>query len=569
MLDHFDPSQIQDETLRQQVIGLVNLLEKALTENRQLKEDVAALKDEIIRLKGGQGRPPLPLAGGKNKAKKDDPLAEFKKSQPSTSAPSSSDKDRSRKDAKNVKLTVDRVETLEVDKATLPKDAQFKGYEEVLVQDVKFEATTILFRKAKYYSLSQRMTYTAPLPSGYCGQFGPGVKAWVLNLYYAANMSEPKLLEFLHAAGLRVSRGQLSNWLIHDQELFHQEKAELVRAGLESSPYQQLDSTATGLFGQTYQCHVLCNPLYTAYSTFQTKDRQALLKVLLGGQPLRYRLTSSVLAGLEEVGVAAKIRAKLCLLPLDEDWNEAEFEAKLAKVLPKLKESRAKKIKELMALASYKCRVDYPVVELLMTDDAPQFEGLTREQALCWLHEIRHYKKLRPQTGYATKRYGEFFDKFWKFYEDLLNYRLSPSSKEARQLSSRFDSLFKGETGYAQLDERKLLTFAKKARLLAVLEHPELLLHNNPAELGVRQRVRKRDVSLQACKMTGLRAWDTFQSLIETSKKLGVNSYAYFYDRVSGKLSLPSLASLIRQKGAELKLNASWIKPNPALAATL
>ena len=99
-----------------------------------------------------------------------------------------------------------------------------------------------------------------------------------------------------------------------------------------------------------------------------------------------------------------------------------------------------------------------------------------------------------------------------------------------------------------------------------MLEHPEVLLHNNPAELGARQRVRKRDVSLQACKAAGLAAWDTFQSLVETAKKLGVNSYEYFYDRISGNYALPSLAQLIRHKGAELKLNCSWAEPNAALA---
>ncbi len=564
MLEHFDPSQIEDEALRQHFIVLVNLLEKALSENTQFKDEIAALKDEITRLKGGQGRPPF--GSSKAKTKNNDPLSEFKP--PKSSHSVLSDKDCSHKDSKNAKLTPDRIEILEMDRTTLPKDAQFKGYEEVLVHHVKFEATTVLFRKAKYYSEGERMTYTASLPSGYSGQFGPGVRAWVLNLYYAANLSEPKLLEFLHTIGLKISHGQLCNWLIHDQELFHQEKAEVVRAGIESSPYQHLDSTATGMFGKTYQCHILCNPLYTAYTTVQTKDCLALLTVLLGDQPLRYRLTNQVLEQLAEAGVAAKIRAKLTLLPFEEDWSEAELDHKLAKLLPLPKASRAKKIRELMALASYHCQVDYPVVKLLLTDDAPQFEGLTHQQALCWLHEIRHYEKLRPQTGYARKRYAEFLDKLWKLYQDLLAYRLSPLPKEAKHLSSRFDRLFKGESGYEQLDERKHLTFAKKARLLAVLEHPELLLHNNPAELGARQRVRKRDVSLQACKAAGLAAWDTFQSLVETAKKLGVNSYAYFYDRVSGKMCLPSLASLIRQKGAELKLNASWSTLVAALTPT-
>jgi hypothetical protein len=99
------------------------------------------------------------------------------------------------------------------------------------------------------------------------------------------------------------------------------------------------------------------------------------------------------------VGVAAKIRAKLALLPLEEEWREAELDQKLALLLPNLKKSRAKKLKELMALASYHCRVDCPKVQLLLTDDAPQFEGLTGEQAWCWLHEIRHYKKLHPRPA--------------------------------------------------------------------------------------------------------------------------------------------------------------------------
>jgi hypothetical protein len=42
-----------------------------------------------------------------------------------------------------------------------------------------------------------------------------------------------------------------------------------------------------------------------------------------------------------------------------------------------------------------------------------------------------------------------------------------------------------------------------------VLAHPEILLHNNPAELSARQRVRKRDVSLQARTPEGIGAWDT------------------------------------------------------------
>jgi hypothetical protein len=44
---------------------------------------------------------------------------------------------------------------------------------------------------------------------------------------------------------------------------------------------------------------------------------------------------------------------------------------------------------------------------------------------------------------------------------------------------------------------------------------------------------------------------------------LGINIFAYFYDRVSGTNEMPSLASLIEQKGAELQLGASWQDEKP------
>ena len=68
---------------------------------------------------------------------------------------------------------------LRVDQQRLPQDAQFKGYEEVVVQDIDFRTDNIKFRKEKYYSPSQKQTYLADLPAGYKGQFGPGVRAWV------------------------------------------------------------------------------------------------------------------------------------------------------------------------------------------------------------------------------------------------------------------------------------------------------------------------------------------------------------------------------------------------------
>ena len=41
---------------------------------------------------------------------------------------------------------------MEIDPGSLPADAQFKGYADVVVQDIRLGTDNVLFHKAKYYS---------------------------------------------------------------------------------------------------------------------------------------------------------------------------------------------------------------------------------------------------------------------------------------------------------------------------------------------------------------------------------------------------------------------------------
>ena len=52
-----------------------------------------------------------------------------------------------------------------VDQEHLPADAVFKGYVDVVVQDLEIRSDNVQFRKEKYYSPSQKRTYLAPLPA--------------------------------------------------------------------------------------------------------------------------------------------------------------------------------------------------------------------------------------------------------------------------------------------------------------------------------------------------------------------------------------------------------------------
>ena len=78
-----------------------------------------------------------------------------------------------------------------------------------------------------------------------------------------------------------------------------------------------------------------------------------------------------------------------------------------------------------------------------------------------------------------------------------------------------------------------------------LLEHPFLPLENNSAELGTRVQARIRDINLQTVSEDGTQSKDTFATIVQTAKKLGVNIYQYIYDRVSKKFEMPSLAEII------------------------
>jgi Transposase IS66 family len=545
MVEDFDPTTIEDDRLRQVFISLMNLVEQLSVKVAQQAAEIQRLRDENNRLKGEQGKPKILPTTKANTAL-------------------SSEKERCaskphHKANKHAQIRIDRVEVVKVEKEHLPADAQFKGYDDVIVQDVEFRTENIRFRKEKYYSPSQKKTYLAALPTGYTGQFGPGVRAWVLALYYADGMSEPKIQDFLQTVGMSLSAGQLSDMLIKDQELFHAERANVVQAGLSSSPWQHLDSTGTRVNGKNEQCHILCNPLYTAYCTLPAKDRLSLLRVLQGGADPAFQVNDLALELLPQLGVTQKwCRTLPTLLSHDQTYTESQLDDVLDRHLPKQGANLRKSVKEALAIATYRTQRAYPVVELLLCDDAPQFNCLTVQLALCWIHEYRHYKKLMPRFLAHCHILERFSEDFWKLYRKLLVYRDHPSAAEAYALRVAFDHLFGQTSGYEQLDERLALTLAKKEALLMVLSHPEILLHNNPAELGARQRVRKRDVSLQARTREGIAAWDTFQTLVGTATKLGVNVYQYFHDRIAHTNMLPSLAALIQERSAALHLCASW-----------
>jgi hypothetical protein len=552
MLDDLavDPDRLSEPELRRLVGRLLNLVEDLQAEVTALREENQRLRDENARLRELPPRPAFPA-----RSRSRLPADHSSEQERHTPTP----RQRRTRD----RVVIHRRETLELDPGRLPPDAQCKGYVEVTVQDVLLRADNVVFRRAKWYAPSTRRTYLAPLPPGYHGQVGPGLRALVLALGYGSHVSQPKIGEFLRDLGVDLSAGQIARLLVHDQELFHAEARAVGESGLRSSPWQHLDDTATRVGRHDQHCHVIGNPLYTRYQTTPRKDRLAVRDVLRNGAPRTFLLDAAAVAALAVLPLAAATRQGVARLPRDQLLDEAALAPLLAEHVPRLSRGDRTRVVATLALAADRATADDWAVQTLVCDDAPQFVGVTAAIQLCWVHEGRHYHKLDPCVPTHRAVLRRFRARFWRYYRKLLAYRDAPSPAAATRLRRAFARLFATTTGYAALDRRIAVTRSHKPSLLQVLAHPELPLHNNPAELGARRRVRKRKVSYGPQTTDGARAWDTFQTLAATAAKLGVSFYQYLRDRLSGTPHLPALADLIAERAATLNLGGSWTVQTP------
>jgi hypothetical protein len=529
------------ENIKSAFISLINFIENLSSENRQLKNEIQQLRDENNRLKGEQGKPKI-------KANTKD------RQEISSEKERNRDNPKSRKKKKRAKkkdININRSERCYIDKRKLPKDAVFKGYKKVVVQDLKIQTDNVEFHKEIYYSKSLNKTYIAELPQGYNGEFGPTIKGLTIILKNVCNMSEPKIYEFLKTFGIFISMGKISNILIKDHPQFHQQKTAIVAAGLQTTVYQGIDDTKARVNGKNYHTHILGNRYYTAFFTEQQKNRLTVLKILMNNKELNYCLNHDALHILEQLVISKQHFKRLNELEDEKILNQRQLENLLTQNFPKLGKQTESKILEATAIAAYRKGVGHTVVKALLCDDAPQFKSICKLMALCWVHDGRHYKKLSPVFNDNATLITKYLKQYWKYYRKLVDYKQAPSLEKAEKLSNEFDQLFTTVTGYNELDDRIFKTLMKKKQLLLVLKYPEIPLHNNDMELGARVCARKRDVSLHTITKEGTKANDTFLTIVETCKKLDINPFQYILDKIKRTNQFQSLALIIMQKHLE------------------
>lgn len=530
-----DIDSIADQNTRIIIRHLLNIIENQSAEIEKLKRENQKLRDENNQLKGGNKKPEVRKQTQGNVSSEE----ERKKRNQAKAA-------RKKKGKNKSNLTIHQTVMCDMDKSQLPTDAVFKGYHSNISQDILIQSNNTKFEREMFYSPSLRKTFIAPLPNGYTGDFGPHIKALILDMHHHEQATHSAIHHFLTTHGIDISLASIARMLMDDHEMFHEEKDEIVSAGLQSTDHQQIDDTGARVNGKNHYTHILCNDFFTAYFTRKNKTRLTIIEILTQGE-MQFYFNEISYDLMMQMQLSEKMLNLLKAEHPKSVMNRAEIDALLEKLLPNARKQHTNRqiILESSAIIAY--QASPLAIKILLCDDAPQFRQITELLALCWIHDARHYKKLHPVVSLHRTILENFMTRYWDYYHTLLDFKKNPTNELKKSLNITFDDIFNTTTGYDQLDERIQKTKAKKESLLLVLKNPMLPLHNNASELGARRQARYRDISFHTMNEEGTQAKDTFMTIVQTAKKLSVNTFQYLLDRLSKKFNMPSLASLITQ----------------------
>ncbi len=491
--------------------------------------EIVALKDEIARLKGLPPRPKF-----KNKPSG---------MEQGTSQPVGKKGRKRGRGSVRDKLVV----TSEVKlKAAVPPGSRFRGYEDVLVQDLRICVDVVRYRRERWETATGERII-APLPPGIIGGFGPELRRFIASGHFQGQVTSERLVALLNGMGLQISKRQVVRLLSKGLDALVHEDQAVLRTGLETARWISVDDTSARHAGKNGFVTQLGDNRFAIFRTAMSKSRRAFLSLLQAGRS-DYIVSDEALAMMHRMNMAAPLISALADHPIRRFADEAAWRAHLqrlgidrARVMP-----NPAKVATESALWGGLREQGLLGDTVIVSDGAGQFK--VGEHALCWIHAERLVYKLQPTCPTHRRAVDLARTLIWWFYADLKAYQREPDAKRARMLRARFDRIFTKQTAYVMLDRQMARLHRQKADLLRVLDRPEIPLHTNGSENDIRTVVTKRKISGGTVSEPGKIARDTMLGLMKTCAKLGISYYRFLGDRfdVTGAPVVPNLPSLVR-----------------------
>jgi hypothetical protein len=445
----------------------------------------------------------------------------------------------------------------------LPEGAKFRQREDYVVQELEIRTVTTKYQRARY-DRAAGGSFLTPFPPGILpvegGHFGANLVAYVLSPHYQAHVTQPVLLEALWDMGIAISAGQLQRLLTEHKDAFHEEKAEVLRVGLTNASYIGTDDTGARHQGQNGYTTAIGNDFFASFTTTDCKSRRNFLQLLQGEQRL-YSCNAAAQAYWQDHHLPSEPLAKLTQGATRDFTSEDAWKTHLA--ARGICQERHVLIATEGALRGGLIEHGVSPELVVVSDGALQFVIVWH--AACWIHAERPLLKMVPPNEEHRVVIEGLRGQIGELYKDLKAYKEHPDETQRGLLEACFDALVNQRTGYPNVNQVLKSLREHQSDLLRVLERPEPPLHNNAMESDIRDFVKRRKMSGGTRSESGRRCRDTFASLKKTCRKLGVNFWEYLKDRVSGKGSVPRLASILCEKVAEAaRKAASVLSAGPA-----
>jgi hypothetical protein len=498
---------------------------------RQLEETVQQLRDEIAILKGQKPRPQIAPS-------------QLEKPPPRPPVPDGQKRPGSEKRSKNAQLTITHEERIAFPNP--PPGSVSNGYEPYIVQELVIQNKVTRYLRQRIVT-ADGQTLLAPLPADVLpGQhFGPDLISYILYQYHHNHVTQPLLLEELIQRGFLISPGQVNHIVTEDKQIFHEEKSELLMAGLATASYIQVDDTGARHQGKNGYCTHIGNEFFAYFASTDSKSRLNFLQVLRG-EHHDYVINEVAVAYWEKYELAAATIATLSAGPTSfgdaAAWNEHLHALGITGV-------RLVRITTEGALLGSLIAHGVPADLRVLSDGAGQFNIFVH--ASCWVHAERPLARMIPHNEQHRLAIEQVRQQIWELYQDLKTYQQQPQPAQVPVLTARFEALCNQRTTYPSINNVLNEMREHQADLLRVLDYPDVPLHNNASESDIRDFVKKKKISGSTRSDDGRRCRDTFASLKKTCRKLGIRFCDYLRDRIRGLGRLPRLADLIRQRAAE------------------
>jgi len=507
---------------------LIEEINSLKTENKKLKVQVQAFQDEFNRLKGEQGKP------------------EFKKKEPAGNKHLPSNKKElgeSKGREKNKKTS--KLDRLKITSEEVIPDSRIKrkkGYKDIVIQDISFSTSVIKYRLECGYDENNNFV-TADLPVHTHGEFGIGVLAFVKTLYYQCRVPMDKIHLVLKNFGIIIGKSVVVKMCHFLDDRMKKELDSARITSITKTKVVQMDDTGAMVNYKNQHTFALSTAHVTVLTTINSKSMMSAMYAYTGGQRVFYSINPNFLFLLRKIVAEDKYQKYFKKFKRNRPYTEDKFNTLMEPFAGEKNFHIAHKIR-LCAIRAWIKSYPRNVPEtILMSDAAGNFKFMGHNHQLCWVHEIRHYRKLEALTDVHRELKDQILAIFYDFYKKLKLFKKGLVSKT--EIQADFNHITGIKTGFAALDGVLLNTKKREYGLLAVLRYPFVPLHNNLCEQDLRENVIKRKVSGGTKTKLGTYSWDIGLSLVHTCRKLKISFYEYLRDRYSMTYQLPKLSELV------------------------